>query len=211
MALATYSDLKTSVLAYLVRDADSDALAKVADWITLAEDYLRLNFSRIRSRYGETKNAAFSINAEYVNLPTGFIRMRKIRIEGTPVVELDYISPEAADRQYTLTSVNQKPRYYTIIGSQIRFVPVPDSTYTATIIYSSLPALSVSATTNWLLTNHPKVYHTAVLAEAHNYYKDYEDAAAKRAELDSLLEAMSATDDGDKQGGNMRVRVALTP
>jgi len=211
MALDNYAGLKDTVLAYIIRDGEADAMAKCVDWITLAEDTLRLKFNRIRSRYGETKDDAFAISASYTNLPTGFIRMRKVMLNYSSPSELDYISPQVADREYSLTSVNGKPRYYTVVGNQLRVMPTPESAYTATILYYSLPSLSESAPTNWLLTRHPKIYLTAVLAEAHCYYKDYEGEQAKAAQLDSMLEEMRVTDDSAEQGGNMRMRVASTP
>lgn len=211
MSLNTYAALQTSILAYIVRSSDADAIAMCPDWITLAEDELRIKFSKIMTRHGETKDAAFALSSAYTNLPTGFIRARSILLNGNSGQELDYISPQVADRDFGLTSIAGRPRYYTIVGTQIRVMPSPDASYTATFIYYTLPALSVSNTTNWLLTNHPKIYHVATMAEAHNYYKDYDGEVAKRNDLARLIEEMRTTDEAGNQGGNMRMKAFNTP
>ena len=45
MSLDTYSGLQAAVLAKLMRTNDADAIARLPDWITMAEnEYFTLNF-----------------------------------------------------------------------------------------------------------------------------------------------------------------------
>ena len=44
------------------------------------------------------------------------------------------------------------------VGTNFRFSPAPDSSYTATLVfYKAFDTLSSSTTTNHILTNHPDV------------------------------------------------------
>ena len=57
------------------------------------------------------------------------------------------------------TSVTGTPEVYTILGSNFRFAPKPDSSYSGTLnFYKSFDALSDSNTTNFILTSHPAIY-----------------------------------------------------
>ena len=68
------------------------------------------------------------------------------------------------------SSTSGRPNVYTILGDNFRFAPTPDTTYTATInYYKAIDALSDSATTNYILTNHPGIYLYGSLYHAANF------------------------------------------
>jgi hypothetical protein len=206
VAIDTYANLQTAVLAWLNRAGDSDAAVRCPDWITLAEDELRMALNRLTVRQGEVVNAAFAISAEYTALPAGFTRLRAIKINANPDRPLDYVPPQVADRWGKLETAST-PRLYTIQNNQLRVFPQPDTAYTATITYFALPSLSVSNTSNWLLAAHPKLYLSAALAEAFGYYDDSAKYMGASAERDRMLTAIATVDGSDKQGSSMRMRV----
>lgn len=207
MSVDTYANLQTEILARINRAGDTDAVTRCPTWITLAEDELRLALTRLKVRQGETKDAAFSVGAEYVNLPSGFIGLRSFKLQGNPVRGLNWMPPQVMDRQNLTATRTGKPTDYTIEGGQFRFSLAPDTTYTGTLIYYTLPSLSVSNTTNWLLTAHPKIYFTAALAEAYDYYDALDKSSAKSGERDRLLSAAYTSDGSDQQGTSMRMRM----
>ena len=205
MSLDTYTGLQAAILAKLMRTNDADAIARIPDWITMAENELRMALTRLTLRQGEVVNSSYVIAGEYNALPTGFLRQRNLKITSPSVMQLDYIAPETADSW----SIEQAalPRLYTIQGNQLRVFPVPDVTYTATFTFYSLTPLSVTNTTNWLLTAHPKLYFVATLAEAFAYYEKEDGLQIAISERERMLSAIYTSDGADQQGSNMRIRV----
>ena len=72
MALSTYTELKTSIANWLNR---TDLTSEIAeDFIVLAEKDFN---SKLRIRKMNATDASFTINAETVALPTGFLQLRQ--------------------------------------------------------------------------------------------------------------------------------------
>jgi hypothetical protein len=206
MTFDTFANLQTEILAKLNRAGDSDAVARCPSWITLAEDEMRMALTRLTVRQGETTDIAYSITSEYNTLPTGFLRGRNIVITSSnPTQPLTYATPKQADEWDTgLTS--GLPTRWTIQNNQLRVNRPPDTTYTASFTYYALVGLSVSNTSNWLLSAHPKLYFKAALAEAYDYYENAEGREAAYADRDRMLSAIYTSDGSDQQlvGGRMR-------
>ena len=154
MAITTYDQLKDAVGNWLDR---TDLDDRIPEFIELAE----ANFNRvIRQPDMITKNDSFSIAGRYTTLPTDTLEIVRIVLDLTPVIVVEYMTPEElSERRITLTGTG-KPYYFTTIGgsaNQLEVLRSPDDTYTASIIYyTRIPALADG--TNWLLTNHPDIY-----------------------------------------------------
>ena len=207
MSFDTYANLQTEILAKINR-TDTDAVTRCPSWIKLAEDEIRLSLNRLMVRQGETRKTDYTISSEFTALPDDFYRVRSVVITtSNPKVVLDYATPSQADNwnPYSVTSV---PRYWTIQGNQLRVYPSPDASYTATLTYYSLPALSSTNTTNWLLTSHPKIYFKGALVEAYDYYENYDARALAISDREMLLDNLNMADGSDQQGSNMRMRVS---
>lgn len=109
-------------------------------------------------------------------LPTDLREVREVKLNTSPNTVLEYRSPTALDSQFT--GAGGKPQAYSIVGNEIKFRPIPDSAYTAEIVYiGSLDALSDSNATNTILSRHPDAYLSGALAEAYVYLMD--DARAQ--------------------------------
>ena len=158
--LTTYSELLTQLGQWLHR---SDTTAQAPVWVTLAQN--RIN-RELKSMAMETKSTSFSINAEYVNVPTDFLEARSFRITSTnPATVLDYKSDDQITRDHETTGT---PGYFCTVGTQFRFGPAPNATYTATLIYFAKPATLVvtSQETNSLFPTHADMYLYASLLAA---------------------------------------------
>lgn len=201
----TYATLQTDILTWLARTGDADAVTACPVWIRLAESELRMALSRLMVTPAETVNDAFSISAEYTDLPTGFIRARGIKLNGSPDTPLEYIAPNAVDRYYFESY--EKPKFYTIQGNKLRVIPAPDTTYTAVFTYYSLPSLSVSVTTNWLLDNYEAIYFCAVLAMAYKYYGNEVKKNENLADLDRMLTELEITQAQGAQAGALQAHI----
>ena len=121
MALNSYSALKTSIANWLNR---SDLTTEIEDFIVLAEKDFN---SKLRIRQMVSTDSSFSINAETVALPTGFLQVRDFfYIDGGSKHSLQYITPAQMD-QIKGSSVTGQPTTYTIIGENFRFAQKPST------------------------------------------------------------------------------------
>lgn len=171
MSISTYSELKTAVANFLAR---TDLTDQIPDFIQLAE----ARMSRELETRSQEKRATATLTAddEYVALPTDLREVREVKLNTSPNTVLEYRSPTALDSQFT--GAGGKPQAYSIVGNEIKFRPIPDSAYTAEIVYiGSLQALSDSNATNTILSRHPDAYLSGALAEAYVYLMD--DARAQ--------------------------------
>lgn len=208
MSFDTYANLQVEILAKLNRASDTDAVTRCPSWIALAEDEMRMALTRLMVRQGEAVDNNYTITDEYTDLPSGFFRMRSnpVLTSVSPVQILDYVAPTVADKWDPYQSA-AKPRLWTIQNNQLRVSPPPDASYTATLSYFSLPSLSASLSSNWLLAAHPKLYFKAALAEAYDYYDDDIARDAAQADRDRMLSAIYTSDGVDQQGTRLRIRV----
>lgn len=193
MAITTYAELKTAVANWLDRD---DLTARIPEFVALAEDRIYQD-PRIRVRAMETRDTAFSIAAQQVSLPAGFVGMKRVTItSGSPNINLDFKSPYSFWAEYD-SSRTGTPRAFTFEGEYVYFSPEPDATYTATIVhYKRLTAFSGDSDTNWFLTNARGLYLYGTLLEAAMFLEDdaltlkysmlFDDQADRLKEADNL-------------------------
>ncbi len=200
MALSTYSELKTSLSDWLHRGGLTTV---VTDFIALCE----ADFNR-RIRVAEMEVRAFATFDEgYEDLPTDFLELREVKVITSPVVSLEYLTPQQMTEFYP-TLASGVPEFYTITGTQIRLNRTPSQEVEISY-YVRIPALADDATTNWMLTNHPDVYLYGSLVQAEPYLKN-----DKRVPMwKSLYEvALKQIEDADKKarwnGGPLQIRVS---
>lgn len=178
MAIGTYAQLVSAATEWLARDNDATLIARIPDFITLAEAKLNreLRCYQMEKRSTATVNLSNG-EPQYIALPNDFQSMRRIRlssVSGKPF--LSFISMVGAE-EYTKSVANAAgmPIYYSIFGNEIELVPVPDAAYTLEMIYRSmLSALTATNTTNWLLTLAPDAYLYGTLLESAPYIKEDE-------------------------------------
>ena len=185
MAITTYAELQTATANWLDR---TDLTSRIPEFIELAE----ANFNRvIRQPDMVAKDDSFSIAGRYTTLPTDTLEIIRIVVDLTPVIVLEYMTPEEISERRIVMSSTGKPYYFTTIGgatNQLEVLPSPDSTYTSSIVYyTRIAALSDSATSNWLLAAHPDIYLFGTLVEAEPYLKNDERMPMWTARLDKAL------------------------
>jgi hypothetical protein len=190
MALANYTDLKAALATALHR---SDLTTPIVDFITLAED--RLN-KRLRLRAMEVR-ATSSVSTEYVALPAGFLAMRNVQINSSPRQSIEYASPEWLDVNYPNTSYTGKPKFYTLVGGEIQLAPAPDSTYTLEMDYFKKLDIATD-TTNWVLTNAPRLYYYGALLEAATFLDDDKNAGIWAKLLEESFKEVEHADNRDR-------------
>ena len=164
MALATCSDLKTSVANYLGR---SDLTSQIPDFITLAE--LRLSRDIRTRRMLKTATATMTIADATVGLPSDFLAIRDVFIQGSPRTTVSYLSPSSFSAN-SRADEQGLPVFYTMRSNEFEFAPKPDSAYVVQMLYYFKPiALSDSNTSNEFLANYPDALLYGSLLEAEPY------------------------------------------
>lgn len=202
MSLTTYSELKTSVADWLNR---TDLTAVVPDFISLAEAQIERT---LRTRQMIVRATA-QIDTEYSALPADFLETKSIKLNTSPIVALAFESIDALDNMKATMYISPgKPKNFSIVGGQLRVLPVPDATYTAELTYyAKLSKLSNSVATNWLLTQAPDVYLYGSLMQAAPYLKDDSRIPVWAAIYTRGLEELQVADDrGATSGGSIMMR-----
>lgn len=201
MALSTYSELKSSVADWLNR---SDLTAAIPDFIALAEAQIE---RKLRTRQMIVRATA-TIDTEYGTVPADFLEVKSLKLQTNPVTPLQFETIDSLDNLQAQYPSSSKPRYFSIVGAQIRTVPTPDSSYESELTYyAKLTKLSDSNTVNWLLTAAPDVYLYGALLQAAPYLKDDARITTWATMYTSAMEDLQVADDrGATSGGALKAR-----
>ena len=202
MAISTYTELKSAIADWLNRD---DLSAVVPTFISLAE----ASMERVIRARRMLKRSTAPMDTQYSAVPADFLEVRSIKITSvSPVSPLTFITIEEMDAMDALGSAGGMPKYFTIVGNQIRVTPSPDQIYTAELAYySKLDKLSDSVTNNWILTSHPDAYLYGSLLQAAPYLKDDERVGIWTNLFVSAVEAMKSADErAATSGGALTIR-----
>jgi hypothetical protein len=197
MSIANYSELNTAVANWLDRD---DLTDRIPEFIALCE----ARFNRLlRIRAMEYKQTASTVAGQRnLALPTGFIQMRNLQMNETPIVPMQYVTPEIYDRLYgsTLTGT---PQMYTIIADEIQLGPIPGSVLTIEMLfYKKFDALTSAASTNWMIINAPDVYLYGCLLEAEPFIMNDPRVQLWAAAFEQSITSMQEQDNKDRHSGS---------
>ncbi|TBN49179.1 hypothetical protein [Pseudomonas sp. BGI-2] len=161
MSITNYSELQASVASWLNR---GDLTANITDFITLAEAQLNTD---LKARAMDAKTTLPTVvGVSTVALPSDMLGMRRLQVVGTYNQPLSYRSPDELSIDFAANTSGQ-PVVFTVVGGNAELAPIPDAVYSLELTYQQkIPALSVAAPTNWLLTNWPNAYLYAALLAA---------------------------------------------
>lgn len=167
-----------------------DLTGVIPDFTAIATTRISRDMARIKHPGAITRAIASVVN-DYAPLPTDFLSMYQLMDQDTQTA-LTYISP---DQSMTIQTQGWSPQtspvpiiapyysptqniiYYTIMGKTLRMIPPPASSTPAMLemwYYSTLPAISNSNPTNWVLTQYPDLYLYGSLVHTAPYLKNDE-------------------------------------
>lgn len=156
MSLANFSDLKAATTRWMAR---SDVAGDAEDFIMLGEAGLNRELSAVETEAtltGTVDSRVIDITAQQVMRPRAlFLNRADLSRE----IELTL----KTDGTFPYSDTSGEPKFWSVDGTNIKFDRPLDQAYTFRFEFSQRFALSDSATTNWLLTNHPDVYLAATL------------------------------------------------
>ncbi len=201
MAINTYGTLQTAVANWLDRD---DLTSRIPEFISLCEAIFNRTL-RIRPMETIVSDNTPSGSKEDA-LPTGYLQMREIHLETSPIASLSYVTPEIMYR-IKAGSTTAQPTSYTILGENILFGPTPDAVYAYSMTYyKSLDALSDSAPTNWAILNAPDLYLYGTLLQAEPFLMNDERVPLWERGFRQAISDLQEQDNKDRHSGSeMRV------
>lgn len=197
MTIATYSDLQSSVADFLNRE---DLTSAIPTFIKLAEARISRDLRHWRM---ETRSTA-ELDTQYSAIPADFLQPIRLQITDAPTVEVSPIS--TAQMLQLRTDRNDRvgrPTNYALTAGGIELYPTPDLTYNASLVYyARVPTLSVTNTTNWLLTEAPDVYLYGALVHSAPYLKDDARIQVWEALLAQGINNLNTSSSDAKYGGS---------
>lgn len=165
-----YATLKTNIAAWLHRD---DLTSYLDTFIDLFEARMNRNL-----RTSDMEQRAYTaVDAEYVELPSGFLELRNVQDNTvSPPVMLTYAPPAKIDQ---MRYSGGTPIFYTIVGNELQFAPSASGRTIEIDYYKEITPLGagtetpqVTDTTNWVSNKHPDYYLYGCILEALKFTQD---------------------------------------
>lgn len=203
MAIATYTDLKTSIASWLNRD---DLTSVIPDFISLAE----AGINRDLRHYKMIERADATLDSRYVQMPADWMETVRFSITSGDTYRLELVSrDDMLEYRQKTANASGRPRFYANIGDTIEVFPTPDADYTMQLqYYAKTPALSDSNASNWLLLDAPDVYLYGTLIQSAPYLQDDARTQTWAALYAAALQSLQkASDDTRFAGSGLRMRV----
>ena len=205
MALDTYTGLLASIASNLHRTGDAELLAVTPDFVTSCEAAMNRRL-RVREMIAR---AQANVSTEYVAVPADFkaaITMTLSDGQGSTWKVTPQPIGVIADAK-TSTTVS-RPRFYAVVGSQLRFFPAPDQAYTAEYdYYRTVPPLALNST-NWMLQASPDAYLYGSLSYAGVWTQDPDMLSVWRGLFDQAMDEVKLAN--RPTAGPLRVDPGLT-
>lgn len=174
--IVDYTSLQTAVVEYLAREQDTVLIARVPSFVQFSEaKFNRTVFVRQMETRSSTITDKTAGEPEFIALPADFQSMRRIRLSGVSgKPRLNFMTTTQMDEyRQSIGNAAAQPAYFTIFGSEIELAPTPDANYPLEMIYrATIPPLSATSTTNWLLTLAPDLYLYGALMESAPFLKN---------------------------------------
>jgi hypothetical protein len=185
MSLADYAGLKASVASWLAR---SDLTTAIPDFVTLAEARMGRD---VRSQ-NRIKTASFTTVSRAAALPADCVALIDVQVSSNGLeTSLPPLPPSLTKNE----ALGPFPIGYEVREDSMYLVGAA-SDYSGTFRYhATIPALSDSNTTNWLLTLAPDLYLYATLLAAQAYLKGDARLAVWEAGYQTALTGLNAQED----------------
>lgn len=202
MALDTYANLQTAIITWAMRTGDTEFTSAVVDFITLAE--ARMNRTLRISDMEATATLTPSTNV--CTLPADYLELRSATALTTPRVPMFQITRDDLTETETGATAAD-PRFFTLRGTSLKIVP--SGTHQVFIeYYKKIPALTVSNTTNFILTKAPEIYLFGSLLEAAPFMMDDPRLAVWGQMYERAVAALVAADKQARFGARSTIGTA---
>ena len=186
-----YTTLQATIASYLAR---SDLTATIPEFIRLAEDRLARDL-RIRPMLKVVTTTTTASDGT-VEIPADFLAMKDLHISSTDPIQTVTFQSTSNFFRNTRAKASGLPVFYTALGQEFRFAPIPDAAYTLQMLYYFKPAyMSSTVSSNLWLANTPDLLLYASLGEAEPFLMNDERLATWSAMYDRGVNALTKSDD----------------
>lgn len=202
MSIDTYTELTAAIADWLNRE---DLTAVIPSFISLAEADINRNLRDWRME----KRSDASLDAQYSTLPTDWLETIRLNLSGG-ASRLELVSDGAlADLRAERSDAAGKPTHYAHTAGGLELFPTPDAAYDAELVYfAKVPALSATATTNWLLSAAPDVYLYGALTQSAPYLKDDQRAPLWAGLYQNAITSLNTASERSRySGAGLRLRI----
>lgn len=196
MSLTTYAGLLASLAGWLMRD---DLTAVIPDFITLAESDMN---AKLRLRAMLT---TASVDATGGALPADCLQVKSVGLSGYD--DLAFGTPSEAVN-YELAYSGGTAERWSVDGTSLVVSPTQTTGSVSLRYYARIPALSVSNTTNHVLTASPGIYLYGSLLQASPYLLDDQRVQTWGTLYQQALDALQASDDAAEYPGPLVIRAS---
>jgi hypothetical protein len=199
MSLSNYTDLKTSVQAWLAR-GDSLVIDRIPDFIRLGEERIGRRL-RISGMVSLPITLTIAAGQNWVALPDDFLEFKRIRSDAEPLIE--YMAPDALSDLPPSGDASK----YSIEGRRLMYGQTPAADLSLTVKYYQRPPYLSGAASTWLLTEAPSVYLYAALVEGAMFIKNSAKAGEWGTLFDKAVDELQSVDDAAAvSGSRLRMR-----
>jgi hypothetical protein len=186
-----YTTLQATIANYLAR---SDLTATIPEFIRLAEDRLARDL-RIRPMLKVVTTTTTASDGT-VEIPADFLAMKDLHISSSNPIQTVTFQSTSNFFRNTRATASGLPVFYTALGQEFRFAPIPDAAYTLQMLYYYKPAyMSSTVSSNLWLANTPDLLLYASLGEAEPFLMNDERLATWSAMYDRGVNALTKSDD----------------
>lgn len=195
MGISNYTDLKTAIGSWLKRDLSASS----ADFITLAEADFRRQLVM-----PEMETTVTVSGSNPISLPSD---LDSIRIVVSPDINQRTLRAVSPSDFYNLRASGGRPEFYMVNGSKLSIWPAPEVGAPFTLLYrATVPSLSSTVPTNWLLAAHPDAYLFGSLLQAEFFGWNDERLPMIQAKLASIIEDINTAGNRKRYSGPLVMR-----
>lgn len=186
MALDTYTNLQAAIADWMERD---DLSARIPDFIRLAE----VEMDRTLTTSEAQARSTASVDTQFTALPLDWMEVQAVRVRLNASDAWTKLDPIDHATMVGWADQAGRPRFYGVLGEQLFLYPSPDATYETEIAYATtVPKLSSSLASNWVLAQAPDAYLYGALVQASLFLRDAEGAKVWRDLFGSAMSQLLA-------------------
>lgn len=195
MSITTYSELQTAVANWAHR---TDLTSLIPDFIALCEADLAVRCKLVDFE----GSASVTVSSGSGSLPADYAGFRSAKWDGSPDKPLTYLTPDA---MAAVAQDGGTPAFYSVTGTSVKVAPAGSGTLELTY-QARLTALSVSNTSNTVLTRYPDAYLHGSLVQLCTYTRDLEAIGLHQGLYEAAVQRIKTDNQQRKYPGPLQVR-----
>lgn len=160
--------------------------------------------------YKMVNRANATIDSRFSQLPADWLETLRFHISSGDTYRLELISlDDMVEFREQSLNTSGRPKYYAHVGDTIEVYPTPDGEYTSELMYyQSIPALSDSNASNWLLDVAPDAYLYGSLLQAAPYLAEDERIQVWSGLYAGAVSSLNSSSEKSKHSGSgLRMKV----